>query len=153
LLLVIGQVALGGWMSVNYAALACPDFPVCQGSFRPPMNLFDGFALWRDIGLEYEGVLLNLEAATAIHMVHRSGALVTLLYVGWLAVHTLRLGAGSNLCRYGMLVLLLLLAQTTLGIISVLAHLPVAMVVAHHAVAALLMLSLITLNHAVRPRP
>jgi cytochrome c oxidase assembly protein subunit 15 len=153
LLLVIGQVALGGWMSVNYAALACPDFPVCQGSFRPPMNLFDGFALWRDIGLEYEGVLLNLEAATAIHMVHRTGALVTLLYVGWLAVHTLRLGAGSNLCRYGMLVLLLLLAQTTLGIISVLAHLPVAMVVAHHAVAALLMLSLITLNHAVRPRP
>jgi heme a synthase len=153
LLLVIGQIALGGWMGVNYAALACPDFPVCQGTFSPPMNLLDGFALWRDIGLEYEGVLLNLEAATAIHMAHRVGALVTLLYVGWLALHTMRLGSHNHLCRFGMLVLLLLLAQIALGIINVLAHLPIVIAVAHHGVAALLMLSLITLNHAVRPRP
>lgn len=153
LLLVIGQIALGGWMSVNYAALACPDFPVCQGTFWPPMNLLDGFALWRDIGIEYEGVLLNLEAATAIHVAHRVGALVTLLYVGWLALHTMRIGSRDHLCRYGMLVLLLLLAQVTLGIINVLAHLPLVIAVAHHAVAALLMLSLITLNHALRPRP
>jgi len=153
LLLVIAQIALGGWMSVNYAALACPDFPVCQGTFSPPMNLFDGFALWRDIGLEYEGVLLNLEAATAIHMVHRVGALVTLLYVGWLALHTIRIGSRDHLCRYGMLVLALLLVQVALGIINVLAHLPLAIAVAHHAVAALLMLGLITLNHALRPRP
>jgi len=153
LLLVIAQIALGGWMSVNYAALACPDFPVCQGTFSPPMNFFDGFALWRDIGLEYEGVLLNLEAATAIHMAHRVGALVTLLYVGWLALHTIRIGSRDHLCRYGMLVLALLLAQVALGIINVLAHLPLAIAVAHHAVAALLMLGLITLNHALRPRP
>jgi cytochrome c oxidase assembly protein subunit 15 len=153
LLLVIVQLALGGWMSVNYAALACPDFPVCQGSFWPPLDFFDGFALWRDIGLQYEGVLLNLEAATAIHMAHRVGALVTFMYVGWLALHTIRVGAGSHLCRYGMLVLLLLLSQVALGIASVVAHLPVVLVVAHHAVAALLMLSLITFNHALRPRP
>jgi cytochrome c oxidase assembly protein subunit 15 len=153
LLLVIAQIALGGWMSVNYAALACPDFPVCQGTFSPPMNFFDGFALWRDIGLEYEGVQLNLEAATAIHMAHRVGALVTLLYVGWLALHTIRIGSRDHLCRYGMLVLALLLAQVALGIINVLAHLPLAIAVAHHAVAALLMLGLITLNHALRPRP
>jgi cytochrome c oxidase assembly protein subunit 15 len=153
LLLVIVQLALGGWMSVNYAALACPDFPVCQGSFWPPLDFFNGFALWRDIGLQYEGVLLNLEAATAIHMAHRVGALVTFMYVGWLALHTIRVGAGSHLCRYGMLVLLLLLSQVALGIASVLAHLPIVLVVAHHAVAALLMLSLITFNHALRPRP
>jgi cytochrome c oxidase assembly protein subunit 15 len=153
LLLVIAQVALGGWMSVNYAALACPDFPLCQGTLSPPMNVFDGFALWRDVGLEYEGVLLNLEAATAIHMLHRVGALVTLLYVGWLALHTMRLGSRDRLCRYGLLVLLLLLAQAALGIISVLAHLPIVIVVAHHTIGALLMLSLITLNHVLRPRP
>jgi heme a synthase len=153
LLLVIAQIALGGWMSVNYAALACPDFPICQGTLSPPMNFFDGFALWRDIGIEYEGVLLNLEAATAIHMAHRVGALVTLLYVGWLALHTIRIGSRDHLCRYGMLVLVLLLAQVALGVINVLAHLPLAIAVAHHAVAALLMLSLITLNHALRPRP
>jgi heme a synthase len=153
LLLVIAQIALGGWMSVNYAALACPDFPVCQGTFWPPLNFFDGFALWRDIGLEYEGVLLNLEAATAIHVAHRVGALITFMYVGWLALHTMRVGAGSHLCRYGLLVLLLLLAQGALGIANVLAHLPVVLAVAHHAVGALLMLSLITFNHALRPRP
>ena len=153
LLLVIGQIALGGWMSVNYAALACPDFPVCQGTLWPPMNLIDGFALWRDIGIEYEGVLLNLEAATGIHMAHRVGAFVTLLYVGWLALHTISIGSGSNLCRYGMLVLALLLAQMALGVTNVLAHLPLVIAVAHHAVAALLLLSLITLNHVLRPRP
>jgi cytochrome c oxidase assembly protein subunit 15 len=153
LLLVIAQIGLGGWMSVNYAALACPDFPVCQGTFWPPQNFFDGFALWRDIGLQYEGVLLNLEAATAIHMAHRVGALITLMYVGWLAMHTIRVGASSHLCRYGMLVLLLLLGQVALGIVSVLTHLPVIFIVAHHAMGALLMLSLITFNHALRPRP
>lgn len=153
LLLVIGQIALGGWLSVNYAALACPDFPTCQGTLWPAMDAIDGFTLWRDIGLEYEGVLLNLEAATAVHMAHRIGALATFLYVGWLAVHIMRIGARDNLCRYGLLVFLLLLAQTTLGIISVMAHLPLVIVVAHSAVGALLMLSLITLNHVVRPRP
>src|SRR4030065_490690 len=153
LLLVIGQIVLGGWMSVNFAALACPDFPVCPGTFPPPMNFFDGFALWRDIGLDYEGVMLNLEASTAIHMAHRVGAFVTLLYVGWLALHTMRVGSRDHLCRSGLLVLLLLLAQLALGIVNVLAHLPLAIAVAHHAVAALLMLSLITLNHALRPRP
>lgn len=153
LLLVVAQIILGGWLSANYAALACPDFPACQGTFWPSMNFLDAFTLWRNIGLQYEGVLLNLEAATAIDMAHRIGALITTLYVGWLAVYTMRLGVRDNLCRYGLLVLLLLIAQLTLGIMTVLAHLPIAMVVAHSAVAALFMLSLITLNHVVRPRP
>lgn len=151
--LVIIQVALGGWVSANYAAMACPDFPTCQGSYWPGMDFTDGFVLWRDIGLDYEGVLLNLEAATAVHMAHRLGALITLLYVGWLALHTIRLGARDNLCRFGLLVLVMLLAQVTLGIITVLTHLPVVMVVAHSVMAALLLMSLLTLNHAVRPRP
>jgi cytochrome c oxidase assembly protein subunit 15 len=153
LLLVIAQVALGGWMSVNYAALACPDFPTCQGTFWPEMNLADGFTLWRDIGLDYEGVLLNLQGATAIAVAHRVGALITLLYVGWLALHTVRLGARDRLGRFGLLVFLLLIAPLTLGIIAVQTHLPVIVAVAHSAAAALLLLSLITLNHAVRPRP
>jgi len=153
LVLVISQIILGGWVSANEAALACPDFPACQGSLWPSMDFVDGFTLWRDIGLNYEGVVLNLEAATAIQMAHRVGALVTLLYVGWLALYTMGLGARDNLCRYGLLVLVLLIAQVTLGMISVLSHLPLILVVAHSAVAALLMLSMITLNHAVRPRP
>jgi cytochrome c oxidase assembly protein subunit 15 len=153
LLLVIAQLALGGWVSANYAALACPDFPLCQGVIWPEMDVVNAFTLWRDIGLEYEGVLLNLEATTAIHMAHRLGALATLLYVGWLAVRTIRIGARERLCRYGVLVLVLLLGQVTLGIILALAHLPVVLAVAHGGLAALLLMSLITLNHVVRPRP
>ena len=153
LLLVILQLVLGGWVSANYAAMACPDFPACQSSYWPNMDFANGFVLWRDIGLDYEGVLLNLEAATAVHMAHRLGALITLLYIGWLALHTIRLGARDNLCRFGLLVLVVLLAELTLGIITVLMHLPVVVVVAHSALGALLMLSLVTLNHAVRPRP
>jgi len=153
LLLVIVQFALGGWVSANYAAMACPDFPTCQGTYWPGMDFLSGFVLWRDIGIDYEGIQLNLEAATSVHMAHRLGALISLLYVGWLALHTIRLGANDQLCRYGLLVLVLLLIQTTLGIITVLMHLPVPVVVAHSAAGALLIMSLITLNHAVRPRP
>jgi len=152
LLLVILQFALGGWVSANYAAMACPDFPTCQGVYWPGMDFLSGFVLWQDIGIDYEGIQLNLEAATAVHMVHRLGAVITLLYVGWLALHTIRLGANDHLCRYGLLVLVLLLAQTTIGIITVLMHLPVVVTVAHSAVGAFLLMSLITLNHVLRPR-
>ncbi|MDH4134710.1 MAG: COX15/CtaA family protein, partial [Gammaproteobacteria bacterium] len=152
LFLVILQVLLGGWMSANYAALACPDFPTCQGDLWPQMDVLTGFVLWQDIGMDYEGVLLNMEAATAVHMAHRLGALATLLYVGWLALHTIRVGRLTILWRYGLVIFLLLLAQVTLGIITTLTHLPLPLIVAHSGAAALLMLSLITLNHVLRPR-
>jgi len=153
LLLVAAQLALGGWVSANYAALACPDFPACQGSYWPEMDVANAFTLWRSIGIDYEGVLLDLPATTAIHMSHRVGAGILLLYLGILAIRTIRLGARDRLCRYGLLVLVLLLAQVTLGIITVLTHLPVVVAVAHSTLGAFLLLSLITLNHVVRPRP
>ena len=153
LLLVIAQLLLGGWVSANYVGMVCPDFPTCQASYWPNMDFLNGFVLWRDIGINYDGVLLNLEASTAVHMAHRVGALITVLYVGWLALHTIRLGARNNLCRYGLLILILLIGSLTLGIITVLMHLPVVLVVAHSTLAALLILSLVTLNHVVRPRP
>jgi len=152
LLLVILQILLGSWMSANYAALACPDFPTCQGEFWPSIDVLTGFVLWRDIGMDYEGVLLNMEAATAVHMAHRLGALATLLYVGWLALHTIRVGRHTILWRYGLVIFLLLLAQAGLGIITTLTHLPLPLIVAHSGVAALLMLSLVTFNHVLRPR-
>lgn len=153
LLLVIFQAALGGWVSVNYAGLACPDIPLCQGQWWPDMNVLDGFTLWRDVGLDYEGILLNLEGATALHMAHRIGAGIVLLYVGWLALHIVRHSLDNSLKWYGLMVLVPLLAQVSLGIMLVQAHLPLVLLVAHSALAALLMLALITLNHALRPRP
>jgi cytochrome c oxidase assembly protein subunit 15 len=118
------------------------------------MNWIDGFTLWRGLGLAYEGDALDLAGATAIHMAHRLGAVITLLYIGWLALHTIRVGFENNLCRYGLLVLVVLLAEVTLGVMNVVMHLPVAVAVAHSAGGALLLLALITLNHAVRsPAP
>lgn len=151
LALVSAQIVLGGWSMVNYAGMACPDFPVCQGSWWPSMDFVDAFTLWRDVGLDYEGRLLALPAATAIHMAHRVGALIVLLYVGWLALRVLRIGNEQNLCRYGMLLLLIFMAQMALGIVEVVAHLPLAVAVAHSAFAALLLLALVTLYHVLRP--
>ena len=149
--LVSAQTVLGGWSMVNHAGMACPDFPVCQGQWWPAMDFIEAFTMWRDVGLDYEGRLLALPAATAVHMAHRIGALMVLVYVGWLALHILRVGHEQNFCRYGMLVLVMLLAQMGLGIMEVVAHLPLAAAVAHSALAALLLATLVTLYHVVRP--
>ncbi len=150
LALVALQFTLGGWSMVNYAGLACPDFPTCQAEYWPPMDFVEGLTLWRDVGVDYESGLLNLPAATAIHMAHRVGAVITTLYVGWLSLHVLRVGNDEHLCRYGLLVAILLSLGVTLGIMDVVTRFPVAVAVAHNAVAALLLLSLVTLYHVVR---
>ena len=151
LVLAALQIILGGWSMVNLAGLACPDFPMCQGSWWPPMDFSDAFTLWRDIGFSYEARLLALPAETAIHMGHRLGAIVVLLYAGWLAAHVIRVGHEGNLCRYGMLLLLALLAQTALGVMEIVTHLPLALAVAHSAFAALLLAALVTLYHVLKP--
>ncbi|MGH8187468.1 MAG: COX15/CtaA family protein, partial [Steroidobacteraceae bacterium] len=70
------QIALGGWTSSNYAALACPDFPTCQNELWPPMDVADAFVLWRGLGIDYEGGVLDHPARVAIHFTHRLGAIV-----------------------------------------------------------------------------
>ena len=150
LVIVAFQIALGGWSMVNYAGLACPDFPTCQGAWWPPMDFLEAFTRWRDVGMDYEGRLLNLPSATAIHMAHRLGALVTVLYVGWLSLHVLRVGNEENLCRYGLLVLVVLLFEVVLGVMQVVTHLPLAVAVTHNGVAVMLLLCLVTLYHVVR---
>lgn len=152
LVIVVFQIALGGWTSANYAALVCPDFPTCQGVWWPHMDFLDGFTLWRSLGINYEGGVLSLPAATAVHMAHRIGAVITFLYVGWLALRVIRVGREERLCRYGLFVLVVLVLQISLGITNVVTHLPVAIAVAHNGGAALLLLSMITLNHVLWPR-
>ncbi len=109
------------------------------------------FTMWRDLGLDYQSRLLDLPGTTAIHMGHRVGALITLLYVGWLSLHVLRVGNEENLCRYGGLVLLMLSLETAPGVAEVVLHLPLVVAVAHSAVGVLLLVSLVTLYHVVRP--
>lgn len=149
LLLVAMQIGLGGWVSTNYAALACPDFPMCHGAWLPPMDFEQGFTLHRNLGETATGALLPLSALTAIHWTHRVMALVVTLYLGWLVLRLMRSPgyAGMGLAIGGLLVL-----QVSLGISNVVFSLPLGVAVAHNAGAALLLSSLIVLNYRVRRR-
>jgi len=145
LVVLVTQIALGGWTSTNYAALSCTDFPTCQGSWWPEMDFSEAFVMWRGLGINYEYGVLEHPARTAIHVTHRFGALTTLLVVGGFALYLL--GRGGPARRAGIPVLLLLVLQIGLGIGNVLLHLPLPVAVAHNAVAALLLLSLINASY------
>ncbi len=147
LLMVFLQIALGGWVSSNYAALACADFPTCHGAWLPNMDIHHAFQLVRDLGMTAQGALLPVEALTAIHWVHRVGALMTLLIVGLLVIKMLRVAA---LARAALLIAFVLLIQLSLGIANVLLSLPLPVAVAHNAVAAVLLLVLVMLNFRLR---
>ena len=140
---VLLQVALGGWTTANYAALACPDLPTCQSRWWPAMDFRSGFNLFQEIGPNYLGGQLDNEARTAIHMAHRLGAVLCLLLVGWLSLRLL--GAGGPLRRMGQTIGLLLLLQLALGLGNVLFHLPLPVAVLHNATGALLLLAIVTL--------
>jgi cytochrome c oxidase assembly protein subunit 15 len=148
LLIILAQICLGGWVSSNYAALACADFPTCQGRWWPEAEFAAGFHWQRDLGHTRDGELLPLAALTAIHVSHRLGALLALLLVG---------GAGLSLVRHGrraagLGLLGLLAVQIGLGIGNVLASLPLPVAVAHNAGAALLLAGLMVLNLAAGRR-
>jgi len=144
IIILVAQIALGGWTSSNYAALACLDFPTCQGSWVPDMDFKEAFVMWRGLGINYEYGVLEHPARTAIHITHRIGALVTFLYLGWLVVKAFQLGRGLQ--AGALLVGGLLLVQVILGVGNVLLHLPLGVATAHNGVAALLLVSLVYLN-------
>jgi cytochrome c oxidase assembly protein subunit 15 len=148
LLLLVVQIALGGWTSSNYAALSCgTDFPKCVGQWWPPHDFREGFVVWRGIGVDYEGGVLDGAARIAIHMTHRMMAGVVFLYLGWLALRLLR---SPGLRGFGALLGVLLLAQVSLGIANVHFALPLEVAVLHNAGAALLLFVLVTLLARVR---
>lgn len=148
LLLAVGQIALGGWVSSNYAAVACVDLPTCHGEWWPAMDFANGFHLTQHIGPNYLGGQLDSDARTAIHMTHRLGALVLslVLLLAW------RLRA-AGLARLSGLLLLALAVQVSLGVSNVLLHLPLAVAVAHNAGGAALLLVLVLINYRLRAHP
>ncbi|MDR2875677.1 MAG: COX15/CtaA family protein [Methylobacillus sp.] len=143
------QIFLGGWTSSNYAALACADFPLCQGALLPPTDFTNAFHMIRELGQTADGAQIPFAALTAIHWTHRLGALVTLLYLGWLAARTMR---APGLGALGAIIAVLLLLQIGLGISNVMFSLPLPVAVAHNAVAALLLVSLVVLNSKTTER-
>jgi len=141
---IVGQIFLGGWTSTNYAALACTEFPGCYlNDSWPSMDFAEGFVLWRGLGINYEYGVLSAEARAAVHMTHRLGALLVFLVTGFYAFRLLRLKThAAQMMAYVITGLLLL--QLTLGVMNVVAGLPLFNAVAHNGGAALLLLSVIT---------
>ncbi|GMG86005.1 COX15/CtaA family protein [Biformimicrobium ophioploci] len=143
---VVLQITLGGWTSSNYAALACPDFPTCHGEWLPSADFASGFNMAQQIGPNYLGGALENDARTAIHLAHRIGAIVVTLLVAWLALLTWR--AGSPRWAIGMAGLLAV--QVALGIANVVLFLPLPVAVAHNAMAAMLLLGVLSFNYRIR---
>ena len=148
LLLLCGQIFLGGWTSTNYAALACPDFPACHASYLPKGDVGEAFKLWRGLGIDYEFGVLDVAARATIHLVHRYGALGLSLVLGGIAAYLLALGRAPY-PRLGVALLAALGLQLAIGIGLIHLQLPLWLADAHNAGAALLLLAVLALNHAV----
>ena len=129
------QIALGGWVSTNYATLACRDFPMCQGQWWPPADFARGFELWRALGMSGDGRALPFQALTAIHLTHRCFAFVVFAVLGLLAW---RLQGVAVLRRYGHALAAVLVLQAVTGLTNIFLDWPLAAAVAHTGGAAAL---------------
>ena len=141
------QIALGGWVSTNYATMACDTFPLCQGALVPELDFEHGFHLWRELGMTMEGHYLPFSALVAIHWVHRAFALLVVLVLGlaaWRAWHLPEVGKTARL------LLLVMVVQLFTGIATVYFDFPLAIAVMHNAGAALLVILVTMLNYRVK---
>jgi heme a synthase len=141
--LTVFQIALGGWVSANYAVLACTEFPLCQGQWWPPMSLAQGFSVWHPLGVDALGEPLSFSALTAIHMVHRLGALLLVLVLGLLA-WLIRATGLRVWQRWVWLLCAMLVWQVFSGVSNVVLGWPLFAALAHTAGAAILLALLLT---------
>ena len=142
LVFLVLQISLGGWTSANYAALACPDFPTCNGEMIPSMDFSEGFNIFQDIGPNYLGGNLSSDARVAIQMTHRVGAFIVLflgIWLIWRLPPVLKTQIG-----------ILLGIQILLGILNVVMNLPLFVAVLHNLVAAVLLVSTTLILYASR---
>ena len=145
LIVLIVQILLGGWTSSNYAAVACPDFPTCQSAWWPHTDYRNAFVLWRGLGVNYEGGILDNPARVAIHLTHRLGAVVATLALGLASLFILFRQSLSGALPAAYAVLAALALQLTIGISMVLKTFPLRLATAHTAGAALLLLATLAL--------
>lgn len=140
------QISLGGWVSTNYAALACTDLPTCHGEWVPQMDIRNGFHIVRELGQSADGETLTMDALTAIHWMHRVGAIVAALVIGALGF-ALRAAGHRPL---GTALLAVLALQIMLGLANVWFSLPLALAAAHNGGAAALVILMVLINYRVR---
>lgn len=139
--LLLVQIMLGGWVSSNFAALACTGFPLCTGALLPTMDF--------SYSLDHSGLPLSAEKLAAIHWMHRVGALLAVAYLAWLSFGIM---AVKGLRNTGQAILGLVVFQSALGISNVLLSLPLLVAVLHNAVAMLLLVTLVSLSFRLQKR-
>ena len=142
LALAIVQIVLGGWVSTNYAALACPDWPTCRGAWWPALDFANAFHVVRELGVTVHGDALPIDALTAIHWTHRTLAWAVAALGAWVVV---RAWPDPALRPLAATLGIALAAQIALGISNVLLGLPLPVAVAHNAGAVTVLLILTTL--------
>jgi cytochrome c oxidase assembly protein subunit 15 len=147
MLIVFLQIALGGWVSSNYAGISCIGFPLCNGLWVPKLHLSEGFNLFSPLGKNYQGGLLDPAVRVTIQFIHRVGALVTATYILMLAGCILLKSHFYSLRLAALIMLLLLGIQFILGILNVMYLLPISVAVAHNGVAALLLATVFSSLH------
>lgn len=138
LIILIGQIILGGWTSSNYAALACPDFPTCQQKWCPDLDVQGAFGVWHEFGKNYEGGVLQNTARATIHWFHRLGALTAFFAISIWSIKLIR-SRDYRFIKTGTIILFFLIMQISLGISNVIFLLPLPIAVMHNATAALLL--------------
>ncbi|MDQ7048035.1 MAG: COX15/CtaA family protein [Enterobacterales bacterium] len=131
-LVVALQIVLGGWTSANYAATVCIELPICQGDWISNSDFVTGFTLWGHGAENYEYGILDSAGRTAIHVSHRIGAIISLIVVGYTSYFLVQKSESLVLKKFGYLIGALLLIQISLGIINIVAHLPLFNAVAHN---------------------
>jgi cytochrome c oxidase assembly protein subunit 15 len=144
---VFGQIALGGWVSANYAALACTEFPVCEGNWAGRLDFSGAFSVPQ--ADNYEFGVHDYGQRMTMHVVHRVGAVITFLYISWLALQLYRFAASGLMRRLSVLLVLVLGVQVLLGVSNVVYSLPLAVAVMHNAVAACLLLVMVTISYTL----
>lgn len=149
LVVVAAQIALGAWTSGSFAGPSCAQLSGCASATYTAQNLAHGFAPTRHLERDAQGRVITDASTPVVHITHRAGALLTLLFLGWLGF-TARTGSGQ-LRSSGNVLLAMLALQIVLGLAGVAAGLPLLLVTAHNAGAALLLLAVVTLNHRLTP--
>lgn len=149
LVVVAIQIALGGWVSSNYAALACPDFPLCQNLIWPHPDFVEGFNILQSIGPNYLGGRLDNDARIAIHFSHRIGAIIVTVIALMLAFR-LWVSNFPQAKNFAVVLVAVLVTQLSLGVMNIVLSLPLFIAVAHNAVGAILLMTVVTINHRIR---
>jgi len=149
LLVVAAQLVLGALTSASFAGPSCTVLPGCNGDWASFTSLMQGFDVFGRLGVDEQGRVVTGDLQRTLHMAHRLGAVVTFVYLAWLAIKAMKLD--NSLRNTGISLLVFLVLQAGLGIAAVLTGLPLLLVTAHNAVAAMLLLAVVNLNHLLTP--